>query len=113
MTILKYADLPVARPAPDTLRREAHTDNIMVTVVDFVNGPSPAAPPHQHPHEQISYMAEGKVHFIIGEGDERTVDLLEPGDLVVVPPNAPHTVEPLTESARLIDCFYPIREEFL
>jgi quercetin dioxygenase-like cupin family protein len=113
MTTLKYADLPAARPAPDTLRREAHTDNIMVTIVDFVNGPSPAAPPHQHPHEQISYMAEGKVNFIVGEGDERTVDLLEPGDLVVVPPNVPHTVEPLTESARLIDCFYPIREEFL
>jgi len=113
MTILKYANVAVAEPAPNTLRREAHTDNIMVTVVDFVNGPSPAAPPHQHPHEQISYMAEGKVNFIIGEGDARTVDLLEPGDLVIVPPNAPHTVEPLTESARLIDCFYPIREEFL
>jgi quercetin dioxygenase-like cupin family protein len=113
MTILKYANMPVAEPAPNTLRREAHTDNIMVTVVDFVDGPSPAAPPHQHPHEQISYMAEGKVNFIVGEGDERTVDLLEPGDLVVVPPNAPHTVEPLTESARLIDCFCPIREEFL
>jgi quercetin dioxygenase-like cupin family protein len=113
MTILKYANMPVAEPAPNTLRREAHTDNIMVTVVDFVNGPSPAAPTHQHPHEQISYLAEGKVNFIIGEGDARTVDLLEPGDLVIVPPNAPHTVEPLTESARLIDCFYPIREEFL
>jgi quercetin dioxygenase-like cupin family protein len=113
MTTLKYADMPVAEPAPDTLRREAHTDNIMVTVVDFINGPSPAAPLHQHPHEQISYMAEGKVNFIIGKGDTRTVDVLEPGDLVIVPPNAPHTVEPLTESARLIDCFYPIREEFL
>jgi quercetin dioxygenase-like cupin family protein len=58
-------------------------------------------------------MAEGKVNFIIGEGDGRTVELMEPGDMVIVPPNAPHTVEPLTASARLIDCFYPIREEFL
>jgi quercetin dioxygenase-like cupin family protein len=85
----------------------------MMTVVDFVDGPSPAAPPHQHPHEQISYIAEGKVNFVIGEGETKTVDLLEPGDMVIVPPDAPHTVEVLTESARLIDCFYPIRQDFL
>ena len=113
MPIFKYADLPVATPAPDTLRRQVYTDNMMVTVVDFVNGPSPAAPPHQHPHEQISYIVEGKVNFIIGEGDDKTVSLVEPGDLIVVPQNAPHTVEVLTESARLLDCFYPIRQEFL
>lgn len=113
MPVIKFAELPVVKPAPDTLRRQVYAEHIMVTVVDFVDGPSPAAPPHQHPHEQITYVAEGKVNFSIGEGDSRTVDMLEPGDLVIVPPNAPHTVEPLTESARLIDCFYPIREDFL
>jgi quercetin dioxygenase-like cupin family protein len=41
------------------------------------------------------------------------VDLVEAGDLIVVPSNAPHTVEVLSEAARLIDCFYPIREDFL
>jgi quercetin dioxygenase-like cupin family protein len=113
MPAFKYADLPVAKPAPDTLRREVHTKHIMVTIVDFVDGPSAAAPPHQHPHEQISYVAEGKINFIIGTGDDRTVDFLVPGDTVIIPPNAPHTVEPLTESARVVDCFYPIREDFL
>ncbi len=113
MAIFKYADLAAATPAPDTQRRQVYTEHIMVTVVDFVNGPSPAAAPHQHPHEQISYIAAGKVNFIIGAGDEQTIGLAEPGDLIVVPPNAPHTVEVLTESARLIDCFYPIRQDFV
>jgi quercetin dioxygenase-like cupin family protein len=113
MTVHKYAEMDVATPAPNTLRRQAYTENIMVTVVDFAGGPSPAASPHQHPHEQITYIAEGRVNFIVGEGDARTVDLVEAGDLIVVPPDAPHTVEVLTESARLIDCFYPIREDFL
>jgi quercetin dioxygenase-like cupin family protein len=113
MTVYKYAEMDVAKPAPDVLRRQAYTENVMVTVVDFVNGPSPAAPPHQHPHEQITYIAEGQVNFIVGVGDEQTVDLVEAGDLIVVPPDAPHTVEVLTEAARLIDCFYPIREDFL
>jgi quercetin dioxygenase-like cupin family protein len=113
MTVFKYAEMDVATPTPNMLRRQAHGEHIMVTVVDFVNGPSPAAPPHQHPHEQITYVAEGKVNFIVGTGAERTVDTVGAGDLIVVPPNAPHTVEVLSEKARLIDCFYPIREDFL
>ena len=113
MTVFKYAEMDVTKPAPNVLCRQAYTENIKVTVVDFVDGPSPAAPPHQHPHEQITYIAEGKINFVISEGDERTVNPVEAGDLIVVPPDAPHTVEVLTETARLIDCFYPIREDFL
>ena len=113
MTVYKYAELDVAKPLPNALRRHANTENMMVAIVDFVDGPSPAAPLHQHPHEQITYIAEGPVNFIIGEGDAQTVDLVETGDLIVVPPNAPHTVEVLGEAARLIDCFHPIRESFL
>ena len=113
MPVFRYAEMNVATPAPDILRRQAYSEHIMVTIVDFTGGPSPAAPSHQHPHEQITYIAEGRVNFVIGEGDDRTVDLVEAGDLVVVPPDAPHTVEVLTEAARLIDCFYPIRDDFL
>ena len=111
MAVFKYAEMDVAKPLPNALRRHVNTEHMMVTIVDFVSGPT--APLHQHPHEQITYIAEGPVNFIIGEGDAQTVDLVQTGDLIVVPPNAPHTVEVLGESARLIDCFYPIREEFL
>jgi quercetin dioxygenase-like cupin family protein len=113
MTIYKYAEMDVAKPMPDVLRRQVYTENVMVTVVDFVNGPSPVAPPHQHPHEQITYIAEGRVNFIVGEGDAQTIDLVEAGDLIVVPPDAPHTVEVLSEAARLVDSYYPVREDFL
>jgi quercetin dioxygenase-like cupin family protein len=53
------------------------------------------------------------VHFIIGKGATRTVDRVKAGDMIVVPPDAPHTVELLSTAARLIDCFHPIREDFL
>jgi hypothetical protein len=51
MPVFKFEDLKLARPAPGTYRREAHSEHIMMTIVDFVDGPSEAAPPHQHPHE--------------------------------------------------------------
>ncbi|MBL7202620.1 MAG: cupin domain-containing protein [Anaerolineae bacterium] len=112
MTTFKYAQLPVTEVSPDMRRRLVHTDHIMLVIVDL-DGPSTAVPLHQHPHEQISYIVEGEVNFVIGDGAERAVDRVGPGDAVVVPPDAPHTVEVLTESARVIDCFYPIREDFL
>ena len=113
MPVHSYEDLPVAQPAPGTQRRQVYTEHMMMTIIDFVDGPSPAAPPHQHPHEQITYIAAGKVNFVIGEGEGQSVDLVEAGDAIVIPSNAPHTVEVLTASARLIDCFYPLREDFL
>jgi quercetin dioxygenase-like cupin family protein len=113
MPVIKFEDLPVARPAPNTYRREVHSEHMMMTIVDFVGGPSEAAPPHQHPHEQLTYIAEGKVNFFIGEGATRTIDRVKAGDMVVVPPNAPHTVELVSTTARLIDCFHPIRKDFL
>jgi quercetin dioxygenase-like cupin family protein len=113
MTILRFEDLPVARPARDTYRREAHSEHIMLTIVDLIDGPSEAAPPHRHSHEQITYVAEGEVNFVLGKGADRTIDRVQAGDVIVVPPDAPHTVELLSTAARLIDCFYPIREDFL
>jgi quercetin dioxygenase-like cupin family protein len=88
----------------------AHTDNVMVVVVDFNDGPAPEPdPPHSHPHEQVSYVASGEIILIIGE--EKT-HLIE-GDLFTVPANVPHTVQTLNKHVRLIDAFNPIREDFL
>ena len=112
MPTIKYADMEAVSPSPGMIRREAHTAHMMMVIVDFTEAGA-AAPLHQHPHEQISYIVEGQVHFFLGEGKEQTVDLVEPGDAIVIPPNVPHSVEVLSETARLIDCFHPIREDFL
>jgi len=113
MATYKFSELPVARPSKGVERRQAYTDHIMMTIVDFSGGPRPPDPPHKHPHEQITYVAQGPINFILGEGDARTVTRLETGDIFAVPSNALHTVELLGKTARLIDCFYPIREDFL
>lgn len=88
----------------------AHTDNVMVVVVDFNDGPAlEPDPPHSHPHEQVSYVASGEINLILGT--EKT--LLSEGDLFTVQANVPHTVQALTKHVRLIDAFNPIRNDFL
>jgi quercetin dioxygenase-like cupin family protein len=87
-----------------------HTDNVMIAVVEFNDGPAPEPdPPHSHPHEQVSYVASGEIIVIIGEEKTR----LSEGDLFTVPANVPHTIQTLTKQARLIDAFNPIRKDFL
>lgn len=110
MTILKYRETPAETIAEGVERRLGHLDNLMIAVIDFHDGPTTEPdPPHSHPHEQVSYVAEGEIIFILdGEGTR-----LGPGDVFLVPSGKPHTIQRLTEHVRLVDCFTPLREDFL
>jgi quercetin dioxygenase-like cupin family protein len=110
MTTLKYSEMPVEKIREGADRRLGHTENLMIVVIDFYDGPTDAPdPPHSHPHEQASYVAAGEIIFVL-DGEQTR---LGPGDVFLVPPNKPHTIQQLTEHVRLIDCFTPIREDFL
>lgn len=87
-----------------------HTDNLMMVVIDFDDGPtSEPDPPHSHPHEQVCYVAEGELIFYL-DGEPYQ---LQKGDMFTVPPDIPHTVQLLTQHVRLVDTFTPLRQDFL
>lgn len=91
-------------------RRLGYTDNLMMVIIDFDNGPqSEPDPPHSHPHEQTCYVAAGEIFFFLDDQCEQ----LGPGDMFLVPPDKPHSIQRLTEHVRLVDCFTPIRQDFL
>ncbi|MCK5136418.1 MAG: cupin domain-containing protein [Bacteroidales bacterium] len=95
--------------APGLRRKLIHTNHLMMVVVEFTNGPA-EVPFHDHPHEQVSYIAEGElILFIKGVGEQK----LQKGDLFAIPSGIPHTVQTLTPVVRIIDSFTPIREEFV
>ena len=97
--------------APGLRRKLIHTKNLMLVVVEFTNGPAELPDPfHDHPHEQVSYIAEGElILFIKGVGEQK----LQKGDLFAIPSGIPHTVQTFTPVVRIIDSFSPIRQEFL
>lgn len=92
-------------------RTLVYTDNLMVVVIDFFNGPwSEPDPYHQHVHEQITYVASGEILFMCeGEQEQK----LAAGDMFTVPSGIPHTIKLLSERARLVDSFSPVRQDFL
>lgn len=94
---------------PGLSRRLIHLENLMTVVIDFEHPMNEPDPPHSHPHEQITYVAEGELWFIIG--DEKFH--LRKGDLIKIPSGLMHTVQTLTSHVRLIDSFSPVRKDFL
>jgi len=110
MAVKKYAETKADPIRKGAERRLGHTEHLMMAVIDFNDGPQAEPdPPHSHPHEQVSYVAEGEIYFYLEGQRER----LGPGDMFLVPPDKPHTIQLLTAHARLVDCFTPIRQDFL
>jgi quercetin dioxygenase-like cupin family protein len=64
-------------------------------------------PMHQHPHEQVTYVLEGRFEFTVG--DETTI--LEAGMAALIPGNVMHGGRTLT-ACRVFDLFAPVREDY-
>lgn len=111
MAVVKFDEVPYKEVKEGVRRKIIMTDDLMTVLIDFSNGPwKMPDPPHSHPHQQTSYVAEGEIIFYCEDEPEQ---LLKAGDMYAVPSGKKHTIKLLTETARLIDSFYPVREDFL
>lgn len=81
--------------------------SLMIAVFTFEANVKAAR--HSHPHEQAGYLVSGELDFFI-EGQEPK--RLRAGDTYYVGPNVFHYVITYSKSV-LLDCFTPIREDFL
>ncbi len=78
------------------------------TLVEVTFTAGATVPEHTHPHEQIGYLAQGRLLFRIGD-EEREIAA---GDSWLIPGGVPHVVTAL-EDAVAIDIFSPPRIEYL
>jgi len=92
--------------APGVLLKSVYGDKTMLTIFDME--PHAGVPSHRHEHEQITYIIEGGMEFTLnGE-----VKIIRPGDGVVVPSNTEHSAKNLDKRTKVIDAWYPIREDY-
>ncbi len=90
---------------PGVVRRTLNSGD-RTTLIEVTLAADAVAPSHTHPHEQVGYVASGRVRFEI-DGEERE---LRAGDSYLVPGGASHEVTALEPSV-CIDVFSPVREE--
>ncbi|MGA2040840.1 MAG: cupin domain-containing protein [Bryobacteraceae bacterium] len=111
VAVLRPAAEPAEKLREGLSRRIIRTDQLMSVALDIEGGPWQEPEPfHSHPHEQTTYVASGEVLFC---SDGTTPERLNTGDLIAIPSGVPHSIQLLSRSARLVDTFYPVREDFI
>ena len=81
-------------------------EKMTLTIMEFE--PHTVLPEHSHPHEQVGYMIEGEAEFIL-DGESFSV---KAGQMWRLPGGLPHQVNVGAQPMRVVEVFYPIREDF-
>jgi quercetin dioxygenase-like cupin family protein len=105
MPFLELHDLPIQQPVPGFKVVFVHSDNM--TFAHWDVEPGSILPEHSHPHEQVVNMIEGQFELTIGDETQ----LLSGKSVAVIPSNAVHSGKAVSQ-CRIIDVFYPVREDY-
>jgi quercetin dioxygenase-like cupin family protein len=104
--VVKAADVEPVEMVPGVWRRTlSWGERLMVVRVVLEEGA--VVPAHRHPHEQISYIVEGKLSMDV----EGQTHVLVPGDSLLFPANVEHGATALKRTL-VVDTFSPPREEY-
>lgn len=106
MSFTSFENIAVRQIFGSAIRgRYHHGDRLTIGAVEL--DADTVIPMHDHPHEQVTYLLEGQMHFVVGE---ETLTM-KPGDIATIPGGIPHggrTVSP----CRVIDVFVPARDDY-
>ncbi len=104
---LNWTNIPVEQVADGIQRQMLVGEQMMICRFRFK--PFLVTPEHDHPHEQMTIVEQGKVRFFI-EGKEQ---IAKAGDVLHFPSQCWHGATMMDEEVVLIDIFTPLREDFL
>ncbi len=105
MAFMSLSDKAEREIVPGYHGRFVHSEHM--TLIYWRVEPGAALPEHAHPHEQVANMLEGEFEISVA-GETK---MLKPGDVVVIPSNVRHSGRAVS-ACRLLDVFYPVREEY-
>ena len=103
---IRLQDMPVEHLNPLIDRQFVAGDRSMLARIVLRKGA--IVPMHSHDNEQITYVLEGALKFVI-EGKDVVV---RSGEILVIPSNLPHGAEALEDTVDL-DIFCPPREDWI
>ena len=92
--------------APGARTRTFWGDNMLLSLVEI--DANSLVPLHTHPHEQAGIVVEGEMEMGIG-GE---VKVLQVGDMYIIPGGVEHYAKTVTASAKVLDIFSPVREDY-
>ncbi len=105
-----WDDIPIEQLNPLIGRQFLVGTNVMIARVLLKQGA--IVPLHHHHNEQVSYILEGALKFILKTetGDKEII--LRAGEVLCIPPNLPHEAHALEDTVDL-DIFNPPRQDWI
>jgi len=105
MNFIDLSDVKEKEIVPGFFGKFIHSAN--TTVAHWRMKAGSTIPSHQHVHEMIVNVIEGKLQLTIGNETK----VLEPGMCGIIPSNVQHTAKAITD-CYVIDVFYPVRQDY-
>jgi quercetin dioxygenase-like cupin family protein len=105
-TYTKWSDVEVEQLSSTIGRQFIVGTDMMIARVLLKKGGH--VPMHQHHNEQITYILEGALRFVVG-GKEVVV---RSGEVLCIPPHVPHEAFALEDTVDL-DIFNPPRQDWI
>ncbi len=105
-----WDDIPIEPLNPLIGRQFLVGTNVMIARVLLKQGA--VVPLHNHHNEQVSYILEGALKFILkaDTGDKEII--VRAGEVLCIPPNLPHEAHALEDTVAL-DIFNPPRQDWI
>lgn len=108
-TLYNWEKVPLERLNNKISRKLVTSDRMMVAHVYIEK--DGIVPKHSHHNEQITYVLEGALKFLLGEDQDEEV-FVRSGEVLVIPSNLPHSALALEDTLD-VDIFNPPREDWL
>ncbi len=105
MPFLQLEDTQAREIFPGFIGRLVHSE--FMTFAHWQIKAGAPLPEHSHPHEQVVNMIDGEFELTISGQTRR----LGPGAVAIIPPHAIHSGRAVT-ACRIIDAFYPLRDDY-
>lgn len=102
----RWDEMPHEPVTADISRKVISGEREMLATVYLKQGA--IVPAHGHESEQITYILEGALKFVI---DGASI-IVRAGDVLCIPSNVPHAAEALGDTVEL-DIFSPIRQDWI
>lgn len=106
MTLHDWEQIPKEQLSERLGRQAIHTGRLTVARIHLAAGA--VVPRHSHENEQVTLLMSGRLRFVFDSGEQ----VLAAGQVMEIPPNAPHSVEAL-EASLALDLFAPRREDWI
>ena len=105
-----WDDIPIEQLNPLIGRQFLVGTNVMIARVLLKQGA--IVPLHHHHNEQVSYILEGALKFILKtEAGDKEITV-RAGEVLCIPPNLPHEAHALEDTVDL-DIFNPPRQDWI